>query len=572
MPRIINAYNENSALGKTIADLGEAMFGDQAQKEVYRQKAFGLKRENDNIPLLADAAASGDRNAIARYGVLAGKTGQDAADFNRLAVSNHASGVDDLRLALATMGAGGAFSSTAAGQGRDLANRSGIANIQAGASRDVAHIQADKQAASDKYKFDNTFEQTYDDNPSSPTYGRTVLTPRSQAAGREAAPTKDSVVGGMLRRVADTQQPGATPAAAADPFSSMSPRWQKIAGVDLPEQSLIEPRSGTTGISRDGGQTVILSDGRTVPATGFQPVSQETALGQARDNNVRASAAQPLTAPNPASGRAAADAAATSGLGPKLSTFLNEDIGAIPGATTVLKAATGSPQIAPAVQEARQSQEIRNNLARTVLLGAPGRQTVQAQKWVNDLLPQGNALANPATEAGKIPVVVNALKADHEQYRQLALDPNTAPQERAKAVQAMHQIENTVRLFTEPAAGPPPPQETSTPTAGRPTGPAQPAAADPLAQARDAIARGADSAAVRRRLQQNGIDPSGLDVGQAPPPPKIGEMRDGYSFQGGDPADPNNWWKPPQGGARNKPQQVIQNGHTYTLQPDGSYQ
>lgn len=55
---------------------------------------------------------------------------------------------------------------------------------------------------------------------------------------------------------------------------------------------------------------------------------------------------------------------------------------------------------------------------------------------------------------------------------------------------------------------------------------------DPLAQARDAIARGADPAAVGRRLQQNGIDPAALS----------------------------------------KPQTVRQSGHTYTLQPDGSYQ
>jgi hypothetical protein len=39
--------------------------------------------------------------------------------------------------------------------------------------------------------------------------------------------------------------------------------------------------------------------------------------------------------------------------------------------------------------------------------------------------------------------------------------------------------------------------------------PAQ-SAADPLALARDAIAKGADPNAVRQRLQQNGIDPSGL--------------------------------------------------------------
>jgi hypothetical protein len=39
---------------------------------------------------------------------------------------------------------------------------------------------------------------------------------------------------------------------------------------------------------------------------------------------------------------------------------------------------------------------------------------------------------------------------------------------------------------------------------GRPTG------NDPLSQARDAIARGADPAAVKKRLLENSIDPTGL--------------------------------------------------------------
>src|SRR4051812_27019993 len=103
MPRIINAYAEgNSAIADSLAKLGESIYGDQAKNEVFRQKAFGSKRENDNIPLLADAVARGDRDAIARFGVMSNKTGQDTGDFNRLGVSNHARSVDDPRLAIAT--------------------------------------------------------------------------------------------------------------------------------------------------------------------------------------------------------------------------------------------------------------------------------------------------------------------------------------------------------------------------------------------------------------------------------------------------------------------------------------
>lgn len=511
MPRIINAYADNSVLGKTLGDLGEAVFGDQAKNEVYRQTAFAKKRENDNIPLLADAAASGDRNAIARLGVLSGKTGQDTADFNRLAVSNHASSVDDPHMALATMGAGGAFSATAPGQGRELANRSSIAAGNNATTLEAQRIASDRAAAVQQAIDNRTLTPVDDGN------GGLVYMPKSQAAGRGAPMSSDAVVANMLRRYATQQpvqaadagaQPAAAPAAPSNPFANVPPAIQKKIGVYMEPQSFIEPRSGMTGISHDGGQSITLPDGRTVPATGFQPVGAETALAQARDNNVRASAAQPLAVQNPADSKAAADAAATTGIGPKLGTIANEELGALPGGPAVLKAVTGSPQVAPETQQARQAQDIRNNMARTVLLGAPGRQTVQAQKWVNDLLPQGDALANPATEAAKIPVVVNALKADHEQYRQLAIDPNTLPAERAKAVQTMHQIENTIRLYTEPAAptagAPAPAQQPAAPTAGAPP------AADPLAQARDAIAKGAPRDAVIQRLQQNGINPAGL--------------------------------------------------------------
>jgi hypothetical protein len=48
---------------------------------------------------------------------------------------------------------------------------------------------------------------------------------------------------------------------------------------------------------------VILPDGRTAPATGFQPVGQDAALTQARDTNVRATAARPLVVGDPTRGQ-----------------------------------------------------------------------------------------------------------------------------------------------------------------------------------------------------------------------------------------------------------------------------
>jgi hypothetical protein len=575
MPRVINAYADNSAIGDSLSKLGDAIYGDQAQKEVYRQKAFGLKRENDNAEPLAAAVRDGNPNNIGYYGVLAGKTGQDAGDFNRLAAANHATNFDDPRLAISMMGAGGSAGNTAIGQGRALANDRSIAGAHDATSRAnnadtmannitttgmnnnttlSAEDMRSKRAADTQLAIDGRTSVPVDNGDGTSHYD----TKTNAASGNLAVPvTKEGVLGAMLRKyaagnaptdVASTAPNAGAPASTGNPFAAIPPQVQHVLGVGMPPQSMVHPQTGQTGVSYDGGQNIVDATGRVVPATGFLPVGQEAALGQARDNNVRASAAAPLSVPNPATSQAAADAAKTSGIGPAIQTDLNHTFGAIPGAPAVIKGAFGSPEIAPDTQRARQSQDVRNNQARAVLLGAPGRQTVQAQKWVNELIPQGDMFSNPATEAAKIPTIVGALQGDYEQLRQVAIDPNTMPADRVKTTQQMRQIESTIRMYTDPgptpgaqpaaatpqaAAGAPAPQSAApthmatgpggkklglvngqwVPLSGTENASPQSAARpgnDALSQARAAIAAGANPAAVKQRLQQNGIDPSGL--------------------------------------------------------------
>jgi hypothetical protein len=527
MPRIINAYDGNSALGKSLADLGESIFGNQARDEVYRQTAFGKKRENDNAEPLAAAVRDGNRNNIGYYGVLAGKTGQDAGDFNRLSAANHAASFDDPRLAISMMGAGGAAGNTAIGQRRSLDNTITTTGMNNATTLEGQRIASDRARETQLAIDGRTLTPVVDEN------GVAHYQPKSKAVGGEAPQTTDSVVANMLRRQAAGGQPAAP---GTDPLGGVDPRILKKAGLDLPEQSLVHPTTGQTAISRDGGRTAILPDGRTIPALGFQPVGQDAALAQARDNGVRESAARPLVFGDPTKSQASADAANTSGIAPKLGTFFNDEFGALPLGPAIIKGISGSPEIAPETQRARSSQDIRNNQARAVLLGGPGRQTVQAQKWVNDLIPQGDALSNPATEAAKIPAIVSALKGDHDQIRQLVADPNTLPAERVKLVQQLHRIENTIRMYTDPAPAAPPGAGVAAPPTSGPQG------AAPL-QVPTKFATNPKTGERGGLVNGQWVPLTGADTGsgKTPAPPRVGETRDGYTFQGGDPASPQSW-------------------------------
>jgi hypothetical protein len=519
MPTIINTYaaTPGNSIGKSLEDLGNSIWGPQAASAEYaKQKARAASRENYYQEDLINRARRGqlDMKSPEVQAGIVGLENPERFFQGQRGIAATVHGADSPQAGDAYVAAGGAYSGTAAAHHETEANQ---ARIQDMISK--------RQMAVKQYELDNTPVQVFD-----PVSKRTVLVPRSQFAGREAPPTPESVKGAVLQGYLQGQPPqggqpsappaqpnaqpsafntGAAPVAAGNPFSGMSPQMQHVLGVGMTEQAYVHPQSGLTGTSRDGGQTITLTDGRTVPGmgTGFMPVPADAALAQARDNNVRASASQPLVVGDPTQGQAAADARATSGIAPTASRILNEEIGAIPGATSVLNAVAGSPEVGADTRRAESRQDIRNNQARSVLLSSPGRQTVQAQKWVNELLPQGSIMANPETEANRVKTIVDALAADHEQIRQLATDPNTLPTERPKLVQQLHTIENTIRMFTEPPEGAA--QQPAQPAAPAPQQPAPAQVSqqsfDVISEARKAIAQGAPKAAIIQELQSRNI-------------------------------------------------------------------
>lgn len=130
MPQIINALaSGNESIANSLSKVGEGMFGNTDQKQLYAAHAALAKeqtakalRHNQYAQPLADAIRAGDRNSIAALSSLSDRSGVDAGNYNLLATANHSSGVDDPGLATAQLGAHEPIASTAIGQGRSLAN------------------------------------------------------------------------------------------------------------------------------------------------------------------------------------------------------------------------------------------------------------------------------------------------------------------------------------------------------------------------------------------------------------------------------------------------------------------
>jgi hypothetical protein len=116
MPKIINTYSPgNSSLGEALSSLGNTMWGPQAlQAGLVREKTRGLARENENLPLAAEALARGDVTGATRYGVMGGLGAKDAAGYHLFGTSNRPGSTPE-EMSRAGYGAGMAFGSTPSG-------------------------------------------------------------------------------------------------------------------------------------------------------------------------------------------------------------------------------------------------------------------------------------------------------------------------------------------------------------------------------------------------------------------------------------------------------------------------
>jgi hypothetical protein len=191
MPKLINAYSADNPLAESLSGLANSFFGNTPQLELYRQKAKGLARENENLPLVAGHISSGDYTSALAAAVNAGLDPKSLGGYGQYFNVNQY-GPASKEATTATMAVPGAnFGNTMQGTRESEANRVGIENLRTQRQFDVQ-----------RYAIDNTPQTYFDPTTSQPVIGR-----RSESFGRTPLLSKSDAEGMIVQK----NLPGMTP-------------------------------------------------------------------------------------------------------------------------------------------------------------------------------------------------------------------------------------------------------------------------------------------------------------------------------------------------------------------------
>lgn len=513
MPRIINAYDSNSAIGESLAKLGEAIYGDGAKNEVYRQKALSQKTLNDLVT--GDAGLDDPRLAKAQLGIGGGARDTFAGLGRGLANERGiAAGHDTTsRLNNADTVAGGernnirtnAETRYGTDRGYDQAIATNAATNEAGERNNVRTTQASRDVGAGnnaatleatRIQGENQHRTQMDIDgrtltPISDGNGGFVYEQKSNAVGRGAPMTTDQVKAGVISQALQTRakqmQPQAFPEGGAQPynpagaqpvsvpqqpaapqgdiFAHLTPQVRALIGVNT-ETPMVNPRDNRTGMSRDNGTT--LDNGQ--PATGFVPTTPEGRLATERDNNVIQNASKVLPPAPTGYPDTAKDAGLTSGLKSVGQQVLNHTLGA-----------TGLGEPFPAVNRARESLQNQAQATRELIAQAPGRAAIMDKKWADALIPQPGMLGvtgiNATEQMNRSVQLTGHLRQMYEIVQQDAVNPQTPPAERVKMEAYLRNLGHVIQL-REKVTPEPDAAAAPAPSAGAPA--ARPRAVNPV--------------------------------------------------------------------------------------------
>lgn len=482
-----NPYADFSPIGSALKNLSGVLSKpkDEATAIHHAEAALKLKQQRENTAALGDTfrtygTDAFDRQRAAQLAINAGYAPENLAINERYLASNNY-GATDPRATNAFVGAGGAYGSTAAG----------FREGEAGTQR-----RADQTLAENQRQFDNM--PTVVGGDQGP-----VFATRAGAIGQPAVEDLGKVKGNAARIALNA--PGG--------LASADPTTQRFIGAD--ERAPAAPKNyvkdGVNYITNDG-----LTDARSgeaLPPGGALAAVQ----GPAKDVGLTNSVTTDLQKNNIAGQRVKSLLGFTRNLAHADANNFGVS-GMVKGAVQDVNAVAGNVAqglgytgIQEAVNNARQ-KALDSGVSPGLLSGVFDPK-LPALHTAADLLVFSAAEAL-AGQSGR-----SMTDKDVKLFKGIVGDPQEWAGNQQKYLSKLDTIEqildNYQGITDQNLRGGKPENRPAAPAApGANVPPTQApgvtAAPDPLAQARDAIARGADPNAVRQRLQQGGIDPSGL--------------------------------------------------------------
>lgn len=474
-------------LGSVIASLGKKMFGaPDTATQLANEKLYQMQRENtetDNLmrQVAAGGAGANASNPLAQAAMIGG--GYKPSDYADLSLLDTAArfGAEDSRTQAMQVGSGQSYNGTAGAFGKTLAEASRNNSLESADRR----YNVDQSVGQQRYEFDNKPVAAIgaDGNP--------VFVPQGQAPGN--APV-----------LSDTERKGTLLGQNWNELPKLAPEQQEVLGARVDKGSST-PRNyrgpdGRNYITFDGVTSA--SDGAELPRGGYLASVEGGAQDTGLTNSTQSGLEQQSFANEKFKGMLtmARDLATKDPTNFGIPGFVKGTVSDLnelaKGAAVGLGYADANDAVAAVRRGAAQ-----NGISPELLSGVFDP-TKSGLETVSDMLVYAAAEAL-AGQAGR-----SVSDKDVAFFRSIAGDPRAWLMSQEKYMAKLDQMAQILQLndgatkkyLSEgvPLAAP------------NAAAQAAPTSADPLQQARDAIARGAPRDAVLKRLAENGISAEGL--------------------------------------------------------------
>lgn len=497
MVKIISTFRGVNPISQSLSNLGKSLYGDSTANAINSERLYALERANTETDELGKMLATGGAAALASNPLAQARlltSGYKPSDFGAIGLMDAAArhGAASPEAQNMQVGTGQAYDNTADAFNTKQAEVTRNNNLQSSDRR----YGVDQGNAEKRYEFSN--KPTAVMGPEGPTFA-----PQGNISAGVFTPimSESDVKGGLLGKNFDN-------------LDTLSPEQRQVLGAN-PSTGPVAPKNYIVTDPVTGkSATFLTADGKTDLQSG-QPLPAGGYIG-----NVQGSAS---------------DTGVTNSVlsGEQQKTIENRKFKYLLGEADKL---TSDPTLFGAQGAVRSlGQEVAagvSGLAQAFKPGSTGDDVLQearanlASHGLSQLLPElyDPNLSKVQTLWGLLVYQgASALAGqqnrsvsdkDIKEFKNILGDPqsffSSAPMMHSKLMAAQDIIDNYDQISREALGGKAPvtPGADVTGT-DQPTPIAQPQA-DPLAQARDAIAKGADRAAVIKRLQSMGIDPGGL--------------------------------------------------------------